>query len=292
MKLSIIIVNYNTKEYLYRTISAIYAYPPSFDFELIVVDNASKDGSCDMIRKHFTQVKVIKNAINVGFARANNQVIPRTKGELILFLNPDAVPEKGALDAIVKFMDQTPYAGCVGGKLLNPDGSLQLSCRSFPTYITVFFGRQSFLRKIFPGNPFSKGFLLTELNYNTVQKVDWIIGACILTRREILLQLGYFDEAFFLFVEDLDFCYRAKLRGFNIYYFPDAVFKHQHGVSTRRYWVRSTIHHNLGMYKFFNKYYNMKLPLRGVAVLFLLFRIFYVLLLQSITINWTPRKWK
>lgn len=241
-----------------------------------------------MLNQYFPQVKVIKNAINVGFARANNQAIPRTKGEFILFLNPDALPEPGALDSLIKFMEETPYAGCVGGKLLNFDGSLQLSCRSFPTYISVFFGRRSFFRKIFPGNPFSKGFLLTELDYNKVQKVDWVIGACMLTKRELPSQLGYFDENFFLFVEDLDFCYRAKKRGFNIYYFPGAVFKHRHGVSTRRYWLRSTIHHNLGMYKFFNKNYNIGPLLRGVAVLFLLFRIFYLIFLQSITGEKTP----
>lgn len=282
MKLSIVIVNYNTKKYLYHTLLAIYAHPPGFEFEVIVVDNASKDGTCEMLKKNFPQVRVIKNVINVGFARANNQATHRVKGKYILFLNPDAVPELDALESIVKFMDQTPYASCVGGKLLNPNGTLQLSCRSFPTYVTVFFGRRSFFRKTFPGNPFSKGFLLTDLDYNKVQKVDWIIGACMLIKKETMAQVGYFDERFFLFVEDLDFCYRANKMGFNTYYFPGAVFRHYHGVSTDRYWMRATIHHNFGMYKFFNKNYNMKLSLRGVAILFLLFRIFYILLVQSV----------
>ncbi|MBI4721788.1 MAG: glycosyltransferase family 2 protein [Candidatus Stahlbacteria bacterium] len=282
MKLSIIIVNYNTKSYLRDTLFAIYDYPPNLKFEVIVVDNASKDNSYYMLKKNFPQVRTIKNTTNVGFARANNQAIPRATGNFILFLNPDAVPEPGAINKLVHFINETPYCGCVGGKLLNPDDSLQLSCRSFPTYISVFFGRQSVFRKMFPGNPFSKGFLLTELDYNKTQKVDWIIGACLLTHREILEQYGYFDEQFFLFVEDLDFCYRIKKNGLDIYYFPDAVFKHHHGVSTRRYWLRSTIQHNLGMYKFFYKAYNMKLLLQGLAVIVLSFRMLCIICMQSI----------
>ena len=282
MKLSIIIVNYNTKPYLKETLSGIFSCPPNFEFEIIVVDNHSIDGTTQMLKECFPQVKVIKNAHNVGFARANNQAIPRAKGEFVLFLNPDATPALGAIESLVNFMEQTPYVGCVGGKLLNTDGSLQLSCRSFPTYITVFFGRQSFFRKLFPGNPFSRGFLLSDLDYNKAQKVDWIIGACMLTKSETFSQVGYFDEQFFLFVEDLDFCYRAKKMGLDIYYFPDAVFTHVHGVSSRKYWVRTTIQHNVGMYKFFIKNYNLNYVLKCIAVFFLLIRIFYILLFRSI----------
>jgi GT2 family glycosyltransferase len=288
MKLSIIIVNYNTKKHLHQTLTAIYKFAPTFEFEVAVVDNASKDGSHGMVKRDFPQVKLLRNTSNVGFARANNQAVPRTSGEFVLFLNPDAVPGQGALESIVEFMEEKPYAGCVGGKLLNPDNSLQLSCRSFPTYISVFFGRKSVFRRVFPGNPFSKGFLLTELDYDKVQEVDWIIGACMLVRRETMSHLGCFDEDFFLFVEDLDFCYRAKTSGFNIYFFPEAVFKHEHGASTRRYWLRSAIHHNLGMYKFFSKNYDLRTPLREVAILLLLFRVFYISVAQSIVGGKSP----
>ncbi len=281
MKLSVIIVNYNTKEFLERNLFAIYSSPPNFDFEVIVVDNASKDGCKELIRDKFPKVRFIKNAINVGFARANNQAAVRAKSEYILFLNPDAIPKPTALDKIVKFMEENHYAGCIGGKLLYPDGTLQLSCRSFPTYISVFFGRQSLFRKLFPGNPFSKGFLLTGLDYNCVQKVDWVIGACMLTRREILEQFGYFSEKFFLFVEDLDFCYRLKKMGLDTYFFPEAVFYHYHGVSTNKYWLKSTIHHNFGMYKFFKEHYNLGIFLKSIAAVGLLFRIFYIILFQS-----------
>ncbi len=282
MKLSIIIVNYNTKKFLEHGLDSIYSSPPKFDFEIIVVDNASKDGCKKLIRRKFPKIRFIQNTVNVGFARANNQAVARSKGEYVLFLNPDAFPVPGALDKIVKFIEENPYVGCVGGKLLYPDDSLQLSCRSFPTYISVFFGRQSLFRKFFPGNPFSKGFLLTDLDYNRTQKVDWIIGACMLTRRKVLEQFGYFSEDFFLFVEDLDFCYRLKKMGLDIYYFPEAVFYHYHGVSTRKYWFKSTVYHNLGMYKFFNEHYKLNLFLKPIAAMGLLLRIFFIITFHSV----------
>ncbi|MCK4352747.1 glycosyltransferase family 2 protein [candidate division WOR-3 bacterium] len=277
-KLSIIIVNYNTKSYLHQTLFSIYTNPPNFKFEIVVVDNASTDGSVKLLKQEFPQVRVIKNVRNVGFARANNQAIPRTSGEYVLFLNPDAIPESGALEKMVNFMEQVPYAGCIGGKLLNSDGSLQFSCRSFPTYISVFFGRRSLFRKIFPGNPFSKGFLLTDLDYKKVQKVDWIMGACMLTKRELLERFNYFDEDFFLFVEDLDFCYRLKKEGLEIYYFPGAVFHHKLGASTEKYWLKSTVSHNFGMYKFFKKHYSLSMTLKGIAAFGLVIRIFSIVL--------------
>ncbi|MFA5031651.1 MAG: glycosyltransferase family 2 protein [bacterium] len=273
MKLSIIIVNYNTKDFLLPTLSAIYLNPPRLDFEIIVVDNASTDGSIELIRKKFPFVRLIKNSGNVGFARATNQAIPRTKGEYILFLNPDVIPQWNAIQSLVDFLEHTQNVGCVGGKLLNTNGSIQFSCRSFPNYINVFFGRQSLLSKLFPKSPFHKSFLLTEIDHNKTQKVDWIIGACILTKREILEQIGYLDETFFLFLEDTDFCYRIKKAGFDTIYFPDALFYHSYGASINRFWVKSNIAHNISMYRFFKKHYNPNVITRLIAMMFLTIRV-------------------
>lgn len=289
MKLSIIIVNYNSKKFLNKALSAIYSnnsstHPliHSFNFETIVVDNHSIDGSIKLIREKFPQVRLIKNVKNVGFARANNQAIPRARGEYILFLNPDAVPEKKAIEQLVNFMEQRPFAGCVGGKLLNMDGTLQFSCRSFPDYISIFFGRKSFFRRMFPENLFSRKFLLTDLDYTKPQKIDWIIGACMLTKREILSRVGFFDENFFLFVEDMDFCYRLKKQGFEIYYCPNAVFYHTYGAITQKFWIKSTISHNLGIYKFFNKNYQFGFITKNIAAIGMTFRVFYLVLFQAI----------
>lgn len=282
MKLSIIIVNYNSKEFLNKTLAGIYSSSYSFDFETIVVDNRSADDSIKLMKTKFPQVRVLKNTRNVGFARANNQAIARAKGEYILFLNPDAVPSKGAIEQLVKFMEQRPFAGCVGGKLLNPDGSFQFSCRSFPDYISIFFGRKSFFRKLFPESIFSRKFLLTDLDYTKPQGVDWIMGACMLTKREVISQVGSFDENFFLFVEDLDFCYRLRKQGYEVCYCPDAVFYHTHGAITKRFWIKSTISHNLGIYKFFDKNYKFNFIAKNIAAVGVTFRIFYLIGFQAI----------
>ena len=138
------------------------------------------------------------------------------------------------------------------------------------------------MRRLFPDNPFSKRYLLTNLDHNKIQKVDWITGACMLTKKEILEKIGYFDEDFFIFVEDLDFCYRLKREGFDIYYFPPAVFYHQLGASVNKYWLKSTVSHNLGMYKFFKKHYRLPLILSGIAVLGLIIRIFFIISIRGI----------
>lgn len=285
MKLSIIIINYNSKEFLDKTLRGVYSSPYSFDFETIVVDNHSLDGSVKLVKDRFPQVRVIRNTKNVGFARANNQAIARANGEYILFLNPDAVPLDGSIEKLVRFMEKKPFAGCVGGKLLNPDGSFQYSCRSFPDYISIFFGRQSFFRKLFPESIFSRKFLLTYLDYSKPQEVDWIMGACMLTKREVLSRVGSFDELFFLFVEDMDFCYRLKKEGYEVSYCPDAVFYHTHGAITKKFWVKSTISHNLGIYKFFNKNYKFNFLMRAIAVFAMTFRLFYLICFKGICEN-------
>jgi len=282
MKLSIIIVNYNTKNFLANCLSAIYKTPPSYPFELIVVDNASEDGVRKFLSDKFPKVRIIGNNYNVGFARANNQGLSKAKGECILFLNPDVVPKPEAIDKLVEFMMQHKDAGCVGGKLLNPDGSLQFSCRRFPTFFNVFFGRRSLLTKLFPNNRISKNFLLTDLDYNKVQKVDWVMGACMMTRKEVLERIGGFDEDYFLFVEDVDFCYRLRKANLSTYYLPDAQFFHFRGVSTDRFWRKSLKEHNLGMYKFFVKHYKPVLPLRIILYIGLVFRILSIMGVKSL----------
>jgi len=277
MKLSIIIVNYHTKDFLASCLSTIYKAPPAYPFELIVVDNASGDGARKLLSDKFPKVRIIGNNRNVGFAKANNQGLSKAKGEYILFLNPDIIPQPEAIDKLVKFMMQQKDAGCVGGKLLNPDGSLQFSCRRFPTFFNVFSGRRSLLNKLFPNNRISKSFLLTDLDYNKVQKVDWVMGACIMARKEVLERMGGFDEDYFLFVEDVDFCYRLRKANLFTYYLPDAQFFHFRGVSTDRFWKKSLKEHNFGMYNFFVKHYRPIMPLRVILYIGLVFRILSIM---------------
>lgn len=289
MKLSIIIVNYYTRNFLVNCINAIYRTPPSYPFELIVVDNASEDAIHKVLGDKFPKVRIIDNNCNLGFARANNQGLREAKGEYILFINPDVIPKPGAIDKLIKFMMQHKDAGCVGGKLLNPDGSLQFSCRKFPTFLNVFFGRRSLLTKFFPNNRISRDFLLTDINHNRVQRVDWIMGACMMTSKEVLERVGGFDEDYFLFVEDVDFCYRLRKANLSTYYLPDAQFLHFHGVSTDRFWKKSLKEHNLGMYKFFVKHYRIVTPLRILLYVGVIFRILLIMGIKSL-INHNNKK--
>ncbi len=277
-ELSIIIVNYNTKDYLRKCLSSIYKYLPSCSYEIICVDNHSKDGSKVMIKREFPQVKLITNARNVGFARACNQAAKRAKGEYILFLNPDTITTKGAIDNMLNFFAKTKDAGCVGARLLNNDGSLQFSCRTFPTPFNSIFGRKSLFTKFFPNNRMSRQFLLTDLDYEHIQIVDSIRGACILTKKEILEKVGFFDERFFLYVEDTDFCYKLKKANYHVYYLPTAVFFHKLEASVEKFLLTSTAHHHLGMYKFFLKNYKPSLFLRFTLYLALIIRVFSVTL--------------
>jgi len=282
MKLSIIIVNYNTKEFLTNCISAIYKTPPAYPFELIVVDNASEDGICKFLSDKFPEVEIIENDLNVGFAKANNQGLRKAKGEYILFLNPDIVPQPEAIDKLLEFTMQKKDAGCVGGKLLNPDGSLQFSCRRFPTFSNVLFARRALFTKFFPNNRMSRNYLMTDLEGEKVQEVDWVTGACMMIRKETLERISGFDEDYFLFVEDVDLCYKLKKANLFTYYLPDAKFFHFRGVSTDRFWKKSLKEHNFGMYKFFVKHYKPVLPLKGILYFGLICRILSIMVVKSL----------
>jgi hypothetical protein len=283
MVLSIIIVSYNGKSLLQRCLNSIYRYRPSISFEIIVVDNNSKDATIEMIKKNFKKVKIIRNTRNIGFARANNQAIARAKGEYLLFLNPDTLVADNSIDKMVQFLEKRKNIGCIGPKLVYPDGSLQLSCRRFPTLINVFFGRKSIFTRFFPNNPMTRDYLLTDLDYSKIQKVDWVIGAAFMVKREIIDIVGNFDEDFFLFVEDTDFCYRLHQVGIGVYYFPEAQIIHNLGAITEKYWMLPTISHNFGMYKFFLKHYRLSIFVKWILFLGLIFRIFYIILMKSIT---------
>ncbi len=273
MKLTIGIINYHTYPFLRNLLRSIHRNPPSFPYEIIVVDNGDKVDVKKLLLSEFPEVKVIKNRINVGYARACNQIYPRAKGEYILYLNPDTVVLKDSLNNLVKFMDEHPEAGAAGAKLLYPDGSLQYSCRHFPNFYNVFFGRQSIFTRYIPNNPITRKFMLTDLDYSKVHRVDWVIGASMILRKKVLEELGGFDERFYLYVEDTDICYRMRKKGWEVYFVPDSVIYHALGVSVKYAPFRAKFYHNLGMYRFYLKHYPIARVLIPVLAMGLLVRI-------------------
>lgn len=209
-ELSVIIVNYNTGNLLVRCLTSI-SFQTSVNFEVIVVDNASHDGSSDLVINNFPDVKLLKNERNLGFARANNQALKECKGKYIYFLNPDTEVRPGAFRTIIDFMESHSNVGLAGTRLVNPDGSLQSS-----------------VENRYPGQRYAK----KELN-GLKGDIAWVLGASMIARQDLINILEGFDEHFFLYGEDLDLCMRIRKSGWIIDYIPDAEVLHWGGQSER-----------------------------------------------------------
>ena len=233
MKLSIIIVSWNVCQDIINCLDSIYGCHASKPFEVIVIDNASSDGSTQEIRKKFPKVTCVANDKNYGFAGANNQGIKLAKGEYLLFLNPDTIMHSGASDYLVNFMDSTKDVGACGPKLLNEDGSLQRSVRQFPSYRGALY-RFTFLNhfKIFKNN--YRNWLMKEFDHKNQRDVDQLMGAALLVRKSIIDKIGGFDENFFMYYEEVDLCYRIKQYGQRIVFLPQVCITHLGGRSSQQ----------------------------------------------------------
>jgi len=229
MKLSICIVNFNAKEYLRKCLESIYATSSKESFEIIVVDNASSDGSQEMIEQNFKKVRLIKNSENLGFAKANNQALKASNGEYLFVLNNDTIVSNNSLDILIKFMKEHPEVGACGPKILNADGTIQHQCkRGFPTpwnSLSYFLK----LDKLFPKSKLFGGYLLTYLDSEKIQEVNSLSGAAMLVKDKIIKEVGYMDENYYLYADDIDWCYRIKKAGWKIYYLPEAQIIHYGG---------------------------------------------------------------
>ncbi len=227
--LSVVIVNWNTRDLLAQCLSSIYIYPPVDEFEVLVVDNLSSDGSVQMVRERFPQVRLIQNTENVGFARANNQAILESTGRYVLLLNPDTEILPDALLTLLDFIEEHPEAGAIGPMILNPDFTLQSSCNPMPTLWREFWHLMH-LDPILPQSVYREERWDTTIAH----KVEVIQGNCLLIRREALSDVGLLDEAFFMFTEEVDLCYRLLRRGWSLYWVPMARIIHYGGQSTRQ----------------------------------------------------------
>jgi len=256
MILSIIIVNLNTKNLLRDCLSSIYESDLRTKYEIFVVDNGSKDDSVKMVRANFPNVDVIANEVNLGFSKANNQAIKRCKGKYILLLNPDTVVNINTLEKMVSFMDNNKDIGILGPKIQYPDGNVQLTCaRNFPDLLIEFFN-VSKLAKIFPKNKLFGSYLMGYWNHLDSREVNLLSGACMLIKKEVFKDIGLLDESFFMFYDDVDFCYRAKMKGYKIYYYADTSIIHHGGASwkeTRENMQKTKLISYQSMYKYYYK---------------------------------------
>jgi GT2 family glycosyltransferase len=235
---SIIIVNYNTKDLLRTCLRSVYEQTHGLDFEIIVVDNASRDGSVEMLKEEFPLAKTLSNTANVGFARANNVGIRIARGDAILLLNPDTEILHGAIPETVRVLGDHPAAGIVGCRLLSPTRSVQQSAGSFPTLWNIF-SEAMLLDSIIPK---WSGRRSGSFDYSSETRVDYVSGAFFLIARGVLDSVGLLDEKFFMYSEEVDYCFRAKKAGYEVWFTPRGeVIHHWHGVSAlsarSRHWV-------------------------------------------------------
>ncbi len=252
--ISVVIVSWNVSELLRDCIGSLIREVSSLNYEIMVVDNASSDGTVAMVKKEFPQVRLIENQVNIGFPRANNQVIPDCRGEFILFLNPDTVVLPGSINAMRDFLLRNTEYGAVGPKITRPDGSIQVECASkFPTLWDMFC-EMTFLSRIFSGNPLFGYWRMTYWDHEDSRDVECLLGAAILMRRSILGRIGLMDEH--MYIEDEDLCYRILEDGWKIRYLSESGIVHFDGAS-RKSSVKFYHHYQIawnGLWHLFRKH--------------------------------------
>lgn len=233
MDLSIVIVNWNSKDYLQQCIASILHSTSETKFEIVVIDGGSFDGSGEMLKQCYPQVKFIQSDKNLGFAKANNIAFKASSGSHILFLNPDTEVVVPAIDILFDQMKKLSGAGAIGCKLLNADGSVQTSCiQSFPTILNQLLDSE-FLRALFPKSRlWGMASLLGATNGPAA--VEVLSGACIMMRRSLFEEIGQFSEDYFMYAEDIDLCYKVRQAGYENYYIPTATVFHFGGGSTQQ----------------------------------------------------------
>lgn len=233
MDVSIIIVSWNVRGYLSRCLDSIFRFTRDVSYEVIVVDNASHDGSPGMVATAFPKVRLIKNNSNAGFAAANNIGLREARGRFILFLNPDTELGNNAPKKMAAFMDSHPDASAIGCRLIYPDGSLQHSTRHFPSAFTDLMAKM-YLEWIFPRSGIFNYYHMGLWGHDSLREVDVPYGACLLVRKEVLDSLGGMDEQFFMYYDEIDLCYRIKKGGGKIYFVPDITVMHHANKSSEQ----------------------------------------------------------
>ena len=233
IELSVVIVSYNTSDLLNNCLSSIEAWIEAnhHSGEIIVVDNASSDGTSRMIQRRFPDIHLIENSRNAGFAAANNQGIRAARGRYIVLLNPDTTVIGDAFGQLADYLEANPDVGIVGPRLMYPDGTVQSSRRRFPTRLTGYL-ESTIVQDYWPDNRVVRRYYMADRPNNQTQPVDWLVGACLMVRREAVESAGLLDERYFMYSEEVEWCYRVKRNGWGVTYLPSATVVHHEGASS------------------------------------------------------------
>lgn len=266
--LSIIIVSYKSKDTLGTTLDSVFGSAMPYSYEVIVVDNGSGDGTAEMVQGQYLQTILIRN-VNNGFSAGCNIGLNRASGRIALLLNPDTKLETNTLGECVSLMDKRSDIGILGCKIIKEDGTLDLACRrSFPNLANSFF-RLSGLAKFFPNSAAISSYNLTNLPEDQETEVDSVMGAFLMIKREVIDKIGLLDEDFFMYGEDLDWCWRCKQAGYKVYYYPKVICHHYKGSSSRKVPYLALRAFYNAMWIFYKKHYASRYPaaLNGLVYL-------------------------
>ncbi len=258
--ISVIIITWNAKNFLINCLSSLYDKNKSCEFELIIIDNNSTDGTTEFIEKSYPGAVLIKNKFNKGVGPARNQGMKIAKGKYILILDVDTeflTPD--GLNKFYDFMEKNKNAGIAGAKLLFPNDEIQHSCRKFPSIIVKLFNRFEKVGKIRDSQQLKEHYMLDK-DHEKTQKVDYVIGAFQLIRKEVIDRIGYYDEAIFYGPEDIDFCLRAKKAGYDTVYFPEVKLYHFYQRITKKFFTKITWEHIKGLFYFYWKHKYITYP--------------------------------
>lgn len=267
LKVSIIILNYQTKGLLKQCLRGIRQSAIAMPHEVIVVDNHSQDSSVTMVQTHFPEVMLIEAKTNRGYAAGNNIGLRQARGEFVLIINPDIAIFSGAVEAMVGYLEHHTVVAMIGPKLINPDGSTQISCYRFPTPLIPIYRRTPLGRLPWARKPLRK-YLMSDWDHASNKEVDWLLGACMLVRRSAIEKVGLMDERFFLYFEDIDWCRRFWKAGYEVHYLADVDLVHYHkrqsaespGFTGVFSWATRV--HIASAIKYFGKYLGEGLPLK------------------------------
>lgn len=253
LDVTIAVINWNTKELLEACLNSLLKAQPLVGFEVRVIDNHSTDGSVQLVKRKFPQVDVVENAGNLGFSAAANQALRQSSARYVFILNSDTEIEADAIDILVDFADSHERAAIVGPALFNTDGTTQITGRNFPSFRDSIM--HAFLGAIWHNNPWSVRYKMLDWDRRTERSVDWVSGAAMFIRRQAAKDVNFFDENFFMYVEDLDLCYRLRQQGWQVYFYPQAKAVHHIGKSSEQTNNKMIVEFQKSMYRFYVKKY-------------------------------------
>lgn len=279
MDLSVVVVTYRSREHVLEGLRSLEAglhapgaSAPAPTWECVVVDNDSHDGTPELVEREASWARLVRTGANLGYSKAVNRGIAETTGEFVLVLNPDCVWRAGGIHALAEWLRTHPRCGIAAPRIVNPDGSLEYSARSYPSPFAFLFNRYSLLTKLWPGNPWTRRYLLSDWDHATPRSVDWVSGAAMLARRSAVAEVGGMDEAFFMFNEDVDWCRRMNLAGWSVDYVAAAEVVHHVGASRGEVSNRVILERHRGMIHYFRKHHPAPGPIDALAALVIMAR--------------------